>query len=146
MNQEIIAKAIEIIAANTVKNGTYNGEICTLTLLDEHGYPTASVITPAKSDGLNWLAFGTLLNDNRAKRAKNCSRACVSFSTCEYAINLVGDIEVITEQKIKSEMWYDGLAYHFPNGETDENYCVLKFTTKRYKLFIDGEDIASTIL
>ena len=142
MSQEIINKTTEIIAANTVKNGIFNGEICTLTLIDEEGYPTASVITPAKSDGLNWLAFGTLLNDNRAKRAKNCNRASVSFNTTEYCVNLVGDIEVITDQAVKSEMWYDGLAYHFPGGATDPNYCVLKFTTKRYKLFIDGEDAA----
>ena len=145
MSQEIIKKAADIIAANTVKNKTFNGEICTLTLIDGEGYPTASVITPAKSDGLNWLAFGTLLNDNRAKRAKNCSRASVSFNTTEYCVNLVGDIEVITDPQIKSEMWYDGLSFHFPSGETDPNYCVLKFTTRRYKLFIEGEDVAGRI-
>ena len=142
MSQEIINKAAKIIAANTVKNGTFNGEICTLTLIDEDSYPTASVITPAKSDGLNWLTFGTLLNDNRAKRAKNCNRASVSWGTAEYCVNLVGDIEVITDQQVKSEMWYDGLAHHFPDGETDLNYCVLKFTTRRYKLFVDWQDVA----
>ena len=34
MSQETIKKAADIIAANTVKNKTFNGEICTLTLID----------------------------------------------------------------------------------------------------------------
>jgi len=145
MNQEIIKKAAEIIAANTVKNKTFNNEICYLSLIDEDGYPTTSVITPAKSDELKTVWLCTMLDSNHARRIANCSRASVSFTSAEYCVNLVGDIEVITDAAVKQEMWYDRLAYHFPCGETDPNYCVLKFTTKRYKLFIDGEDVAGRI-
>jgi len=145
MSEQIVKKATAIIAENTVKNGMFNDEICTLALIDEDGYPTASVITPAKSDGLRWLTLCTILGENRARRAKNCGRASVSFNSPEYCINLVGDIEVITDPAVKSEMWYDGLAYHFPGGETDPNYCVLKFNTKRYKLFIGGEEAEGVI-
>jgi general stress protein 26 len=139
---EIINKAAQIIAANTVKNKTYNNEICNLALIDENGYPTTSVITPTKSDGLKTVWLCTMLDSNHARRIGRCSHASVSFTSAEYCVNLVGDVEVITDPAVKSEMWYDGLAYHFPDGETDPNYCVLKFTTKRYKLFIDGEDVA----
>ena len=145
MNQEIIKRAGEIIAANTVKNGTYNNEICNLSLIDEDGYPTTSVITPAKSDGLKAVYLCTGLESNHARRIAKNMRASMSFTSTEYCVNLVGDIEVITDAAVKSEMWYDGLAYHFPGGDTDPNYCVLKFTTKRYKLFIDGEDVAGRI-
>ena len=141
MNQNIINKAIDIIKNNTVQNGEFKGEMCVLSLIDEAGFPTASVITPSKSEGLNWVTFGTGLESNKVSRIKKCSRASVSFNSTEYCVNLVGDIEIITEKEVKSEMWYDGLTYHFPGGETDPNYCVLKFTTKRYQLFIDGEDV-----
>ena len=144
MNTKIIVMANEIIEKNTVKNGTFNGEICVISLIDENGYPTASVITPSKSDGIHWLTFCTMLNDNRAKRSLANKRASVCFSGSEYCINLVGDIEVITSTDVKEEMWYDGLAYHF-SGTDDPNYCVLKFSTKRYKLFINGEDVAGII-
>jgi general stress protein 26 len=86
-----------------------------------------------------------MLDSNHARRIAKCRKASVSFTSSEYCVNLVGDIEVITDPAAKSEMWYDGLAYHFPDGETDPNYCVLEFTTKRYKLFIDGEDVAGVI-
>jgi len=144
MNKDSIAKAAEIIKQNTVHGGEAKFGICTLSLIDEDGYPTASVLTPSKADGINWITLGTMLDDNRAKRAARCNRASISFGTQEYCINLVGEVEIITAENIKQEMWYDGLGHHF-TGPNDPNYCVLKFITKRYKLFIDFEDVAGTL-
>jgi len=144
MNQDILTKANEIVAKNSVMGGEFKGQICTLSLIDEDGFPTASVLTPSKSDGVKWLTLCTLLDENRAKRAAKCGRASVSFGSTEYCVNLVGEIEVITSPEAKQDMWYDGLSYHC-TGPDDPNYCVLKFTTKRYKLFIDGEEIEGTI-
>ena len=144
MNQDIIAKASKIIEKNSVQSGDYQGQICTLSLIDAEGFPTTAVMTPSKADGINWLTFGTLLDGNRAKRVAACNRASVCFGTEEYCINLVGEIEIITLPNVKQEMWYDGLAFHF-TGPDDPNYCVLKFTTKRYKLFVDGEDVSGII-
>lgn len=144
MNQNAIDKAAEIVKENSVHGGAAGFGICTLSLIDEKGYPTASIVTPAKSDGISWLTFGTMLDQNRAKRAVSCNRASVCFGTAEYCINLVGEIEIITSEDVKREMWYDGLGQHF-TGFDDPNYCVLKFTTKRYKLFLDYENIEGTV-
>ncbi|MDR2598946.1 MAG: general stress protein [Oscillospiraceae bacterium] len=141
---KIIEKAIEIVNKNTVQNGTYKGESCVICLIDEEGFPTASVITPSKSEGLLWITFGTIFTDNRAKRSIANNHACVCFCSNEYCVNLVGEIEVITDNDVKNTMWYDGLSYHF-TGPSDPNYCVLRFNTKRYKLFIDGEDASGTL-
>jgi len=144
MKQNSITKAIEIIQKNSVQGGEFSGQHCVLSLIDTEGFPTASVITPSMSDGINWLTFGTFLDGNRAKRAANCNRASICFTSDEYCVNLVGEIEVITSADVKCEMWYDGLSFHV-TGVDDPNYCVLKFTTKRYKLFIDGEDIEGIV-
>ena len=140
MDHEVIAKASEIIASNSVMGGGYTGQICTLALIDEDGFPSASVLTPSRSSGIEWLTLCTLLDENRAKRAASCNRASVCFGTDEYCVNLVGEIEVITSPQVKHEMWYDGLSQHC-TGSDDPNYCVLKFTTKRYKIFISGEEV-----
>jgi general stress protein 26 len=139
MNQELINQANKIVKENSVEGGDFTGQNCTLTLIDDEGYPTTCVITPSKSDGINWIIFCTLLDGNRAKRALNNSRASVCFGTAEHCVNLVGDIEVITSQDVKDEMWYDALNHHF-NGQNDPNYCVLKFTAKRCKLFIGFQE------
>lgn len=97
-----------------MKNGTFNNEICNLSLIDEDGYPTTSVITPAKSEGLKTVYLCTGLDSNHAQRIARCPNASVSFTTTEYCVNLVGDIEIITDPAVKIEMLYDGLEHHFP--------------------------------
>jgi len=144
MNQDVIAKAAKIVKENSVHGGEAGFGICTLSLIDEEGFPTASIITPSKSDGIHWITFGTMLDANRAKRIANEGRASVCFGTAEHCVNLVGEMEIITSEDVKREMWYDGLGHHF-TGPEDPNYCVLKFTTKRYKLFLDYQEVAGVL-
>lgn len=144
MKEEILTRVAEIIKGNSAHGCEAGFGICTLSLIDEEGFPTASIVTPSKSEGISWITFGTMLNEDRAKRSAKCSRASVCFGTSEYCINLVGEIEVITSEDAKQEMWYDGLSHYF-TGPDDPNYCVLKFTTKRYKFFMDAEDVAGSL-
>ncbi|MCL2203498.1 MAG: general stress protein [Defluviitaleaceae bacterium] len=146
MSQEIIAKAGKVVTRNTVEDGKYTGGISVLSLIDLEGFPTASVLSPSKSDGINWMTFCTNINANGAKRIAKCKRASVCFATVEYCINLVGEVEIITTPEVKAEMWYDGLSHHF-TGADDPSYCVFKFTTKRYKILFTetGEEAEGTI-
>jgi len=144
LNSGIIAKANEIVTKNSVVGGQYTGQICTLALIDEDGFPTASVLAPSRSSGIEWLTLCTLLTGNSAKRSASCNRASVSFGSTEHCVNLVGEIEVLTSPEVKREMWYDGLSHHC-TGPDDPNYCVLRFKTKRYKLLIDGEEVTGTL-
>ena len=127
MSNSLIEKAAKIIK---------DERDCVLTLIDKDGHPSSSVITVSKSDGIKWLTFCTGLGCNKTQRIENCSRAAVCFGPHEFSVSLSGDIEIITDPEVKKEMWYDGLEGHF-TGADDPNYCVLKFTTKRYSLFID---------
>ena len=145
MNKEIIKKAESIVASQTVKNGKFNGEFCSLVLLDDNGYPTASVLTAAASEGIKHVYFATGTDSNKYKRAKTSSKASVHYGTSEHSVTLVGDIKILTDKQTKEKLWYDGLTEHFPQGPTDSNYGVLKFTTKRYMLFIDWIETAGVI-
>ena len=135
-----IEKVAAIVAAQTVKNGTFAGEFCSLVLIDHEGYPTASVLTAAKSEGIKYLWFGVIADGNKAKRAKANPKASVHFGTDLHSVTLVGTAEILTDEAIKKTIWYDGLAAHFPQGATDPNYVVLKFRTKRWNAFVDWED------
>jgi len=144
MSQAILAKAAAIVEENSVQGGEFRGQICVISLIDSEGFPTASVVTPSKSEGIYWLTFCVDLDGSKAKRIANCNRASVCFGTTEHSINLVGEAEVITSADVKREMWYDGLSFHF-TGPDDPNYFVLKFTTKRYKFFVDGEEVEGAV-
>ncbi len=145
MSKEIIEKAIRLIARQTVHQATPDSELfCTLALIDEASYPTVSTITAAKAEGLNWLAFCTGLASNKAHRIQKCGRAAVCFNGPEYSITLVGDIEISTDLAVKKEMWYEALGQHF-SGPEDSCYCVLLFKTKRYKLFVDWQEVCGNL-
>jgi len=138
MNDEIIIKAGEIIAS------TRN---CVLALIDEDGYPTAATITPSKTEGIKTIFIGNNINSNWAKRAKKCGRASICYSTDnpECNITLVGTIEIITDDiELKKEMWSDWMPQYY-SGPDDPIYCVLRFTTRRYSLYADGEQARGTI-
>jgi general stress protein 26 len=135
MDQEIVEKAVEIISTK--------GRDCVLALIDLDGYPTASAVTVLKNDGIKWLTFCTVLGNNKTKRIDKCNRASVCFMDSSlldpvYNITLVGKIEVLTDPEIKKEMWTAGIGMEDQwTGPEDKSYCVLKFTTERYRLFID---------
>lgn len=139
MNKNIISKAVEIVEQNTGE-GTY----CELALIDLEGYPTVSTITASKAYGINWLTFCTGVGSDKANRIAKCNRASVCFNSDEYNITLVGTIDIITEQDVKKEMWYDGLTNHF-SGHQDPNYCVLRFKTERYNLLVDWKEVKGKI-
>ncbi|GHU41833.1 hypothetical protein FACS1894190_10390 [Spirochaetia bacterium] len=128
MEQKIIERAAEIVSATRLN--------CVLALIDLDGYPSATTKTVSKADGIKWMTFCT--GNNKIKMINQCDHASVCFTSSDplYNITLVGKIEVITDLEIKKEMWYNGMENHF-NGPEDPNYCVLKFTTERYNLFVD---------
>jgi len=136
MNEEIIARAGEIIAKKT---GGGNEGYCVLALIDKDGYPTASTISASKAEGINRITFCTGLGSNKADRIKQCSHASVCINAIDHNITLVGTIEILTDPDIKKEMWYKGLEENF-DGPEDPNYCVLLFKTNRYNLFVDWNE------
>lgn len=139
MNQEVVARAGEIVEKNT-RGASY----CVLTLIDLDGYPTSSTITASKADGINWMTFCTGMGGTRTNRINKCNRASICFNAPDYNITLVGTIEILTDMDVKREMWYDGLANHF-SGPEDPNYCVLRFKTQRYNLLVDWKEAVGTI-
>lgn len=140
MNSKIVNKAIDIIREKSVGG---NKGYCTLALIGPDGYPTTTTISISKAEGLNWLTFCTGLGA-KDERINHCNKASVCLNSEEYHISLVGTIEIITDPEVKKEMWYEGLSNHF-TGFDDPAYCVLKFTTERYTLFVDYQTEKGTI-
>ena len=120
---------------------------CILSLIDSEGYPTAARITPTKTEGIQWVSIGNNIDSNWAQRSKNCNRAsiCYSSENPECNITLVGTIEVITTNlTLKKEMWSDWMAQYY-TGPEDPKFCVLRFETKRYSIFLGGEQVRGTL-
>jgi len=143
MNEQTIAKASEIIAAKTDYVGGGMEGYAVLSLIDENGYPSASALTIAKADGINWLTFATSPNSNKAKRISKCKKASICIASPKYNITLVGTIEEVTNPECKKASWCDVMndGSHW-SGSDDPNFYVICFNTERYNIFIiDGEEM-----
>ena len=136
MNKEAIVRADEVIMSKTDYVGGGMEGYAALSLIDEDGYPSTSTLTISKADGIKWLTFLTGLDSNKAKRIAKCDRASVCVNSAQYNISLVGTVEVLTDPATKKEMWQEPLGHMF-SGPDDPQYCVIKFTTKRYSIFFD---------
>ncbi|MCL2169764.1 MAG: pyridoxamine 5'-phosphate oxidase family protein [Defluviitaleaceae bacterium] len=141
MNQEAIKKAAAVIAAKSNYVGGGMEGYAVLALIDEDGYPSASALTIAKSDGINWLSFATSPDSNKAKRIAKSNKASVCIASAEYNITLVGTIEIITDSETKKGMWFEPMS-HMWSGYDDPNFFAIHFNTERYNIFfVDGENV-----
>lgn len=147
MSMDLLRKAEEIVNKSTIHTigDSECGADWVMSLIDEEGYPSASMITAARADGFNWIAFCTGLGWNKPNRVKKDPRTCIylfdkeSFS----GISLVGKTEVITDYDLNKQLWYDALGDFF-KSPADERLCVLMFKPVKYNIFIDGSTICGT--
>lgn len=144
---EKLRRAEQIINRSAMLSAEHSecGVDWVMSLIDEEGYPSASMITAARADGFHWIAFCTGVGWNKPNRAEKDPRACVYLfdqpSFC--GISLVGKIEVITDYEWKKRAWYDELGGSF-ESPADERLCVLLFKPEKYNIFMDGSTIYGT--
>lgn len=140
--ENILARAAEIIAQRTVRQDA--DSYGTLITIDTDGSPVPTTITPSRSEGIRWITFCTGRGAPSSVRLGKNNRAAVCLNSSTYSISLTGTAEVCTDPQICREMWYEGLSNHF-SGPDDPNFCVIRFTTQRYSLFIDWEGLRGEI-
>jgi len=147
MSQEIVARAGEIINSKAGYKDEFGMEgYATIAVMDEFGYPTASTYVIFTANGINWLTFATGSDRDIVKRINKNNRASVCINSTEYNITLVGTFEIINDPEIKREMWIPNSAMnnHW-SGPEDPQFCVLRFTTERYNLFVDYKQAKGTL-
>jgi len=107
-----------------------------LGVIDESGYPSVSAISPIKTENILEVYFSTNIGSNKEKRLRNNNRASVCFHAGDNNVTLVGETEIITDQETKSRFWLPWFKDIYTGGETDPDYIIVKFTTKRVSLWI----------
>ena len=130
MNTNIFEKATEIIKAC---DAAYLG------VIDESGFPSVSTVSTIKTENIFEIFFSTNIGSNKEKRLRQNNRASICFHSGGDNITLVGDVEICTDQATKSNYWLDWFKDHYAGGETDPNYIIAKFTTKRMSFWVGGE-------
>jgi len=130
MNVKMFEKANEILkkSANVF-----------LGVIDENGYPVVMSMSLINPESISEIFLSTTLDSNKSKSLQNNNKASICYNTSSDNITLVGEAEILTDQESKSKCWQNWFIEVYQGGETDPNYCIIKFTTQRASLYIDDE-------
>jgi len=126
MSKETIEKMIDGIGVSIISS------------VDESGFPnTKAMLPPRKRNGITEFYFTTNTSSIRVKQYELNDKACVYFFDKRFfrGIMFIGKMEVLHDQKIKDMIWQDGDTMYYPLGVTDPDYCVLKFSAKRMRIY-----------
>lgn len=127
----------------TMSNGTIeklieNTGVSIISSVDEFGFPnTKAMLPPRKREGIKNFYFTTNTSSMRVKQYNTNNKACVYFFDKRFfrGVMLMGKMEVLTDQGTKEMIWQDGDTVYYPLGVTDPDYCVLKFTAGKMRIY-----------
>src|SRR5208337_4500282 len=113
-------------------------DVSIISSLDESGFPnTKAMLLPRKREGIKEFFFTTNTSSMRVRQYLGNNKACIYFFDKQSfrGIMLVGTMEVLTDQITKDMIWQDGDTMYYPLGVTDPDYCVLKFSAARMRIY-----------
>jgi len=114
--------------------------------VDDNGFPAAKAMSIIKSEGAHTLWFSTNVSSTRTAQFLKNSKACVYFMDIAaiHGLSLTGEMTVITDDKTKAEFWFEGAEMYYPQGRTDPDYCIYKFTAEKGRYYHNLESISFT--
>lgn len=109
-----------------------------LASINKEGYPRPVPMSKIAAEDFTtiWMSTGT--NSLKTIDFLSNPKAGLCFRDKGDSVALMGEVEVVTDEKHKQEYWQDWFIHHFPGGPTDPNYVLLKFTANHATYWIEG--------
>ena len=99
--------------------------------IDAEGFPNIkAMLQPRKREGIKVIYLSTNTSSMRVAQYQKNNRASIYFCDTRFfrGVMLRGTMEVLTDAASKEMIWQEGDTTYYPEGVTDPDYCVLKFT------------------
>lgn len=117
----------------TIGNLIDKQSIAIISSVDSEGFPnTKAMLPPRKREGIKSFWFTTNTSSMRTAQYHSNPNACIYFYDKRFfrGVMLKGTMEVLEDAKSKEMIWREGDTMYYPQGVTDSDYCVLKFTAQ----------------
>ena len=125
-------------AEQTVGNLIDKQGVSFISSVDTDGFPnTKAMLPPRKREGIKVFYFTTNTSSMRVSQFMANPNACIYFCDRRFfrGVMLVGAVEILHDSKSKEMIWRDGDTMYYSKGVTDPDYCVLKFTAHRGRIY-----------
>lgn len=126
------------MALETIEKLIDGISVSIISSVDEEGFPnTKAMLPPRKREGIKTFYFTTNTSSMRVKQYRNNDKASVYFFDKRFfrGIMFTGKMSVLTDQESKDMIWRNGDEMYYPLGVTDPDYCVLRFTAEKMRIY-----------
>ena len=106
--------------------------------VDEEGCPNLkAMLKPREQEGLKVFYFTTNTSSLRVRQYLQNPKASIYFYDARFfrGVMFRGEMEVLQDPETKERIWREGDSMYYPLGVTDPDYCVLRFTAKKGRLY-----------
>ena len=132
-------------AEKTIGNLIDKQGVAFISSVDGEGFPnTKAMLPPRGREGIKVFYFTSNTSSMRAAHYRANPQACIYFCDRRFfrGVMLKGTMEVLEDAEHKEIIWREGDTMYYPQGVTDPDYCVLRFTAQqgRYYTNFSSED------
>ena len=129
----------------TIGNLIDRQSVAFISSVNSEGFPnTKAMLAPREREGIKTFYFTTNTSSMRAAQYRTNPKACIYFCDQRFfrGVMLTGSMEVLEDAEYKERIWREGDTQYYPQGVTDPDYCVLRFTAQagRYYTNFNSED------
>jgi general stress protein 26 len=106
--------------------------------VDEDGFPNLKAMyKPRENEGLKVFYFTTNTASMRVKHYLKNPKASIYFFDSRFfkGLMLKGMMDVLLDQPTRDRIWRDGDEMYYALGVTNPDYCVLKFTANKARMY-----------
>ncbi len=120
-------------------------KVAFIASVDAEGFPNMkAMLAPRKREGIRVFYFTTNTSSRRVAQYREDPKASIYFCDQRFfrGVMLKGRMEVLEDVASKELIWLEGDTMYYPQGVTDPDYCVLRFTAEsgRYYSNFKSED------
>ncbi|MDE6139866.1 MAG: pyridoxamine 5'-phosphate oxidase family protein [Alistipes sp.] len=111
----------------------------TLVSVNAAGFPRPVPVSKGYTVGCSevWIATGA--DSVKAADFRANPKAGLCYSYLGDSVALRGTVEIVTDDRVRAEMWRDWHIDHFPGGAADPNYLLVRFVGTEATMWINGE-------
>lgn len=109
-----------------------------LSYLNAEGFPTTrAMLAPREREGIRVFYLTTNTSSRKAAAFRENPKASLYFADTRFyrGVSLGGMVDILENPEAKARVWREGDEMYYPQGVTDPDYCVLKFTAEKGRYY-----------
>lgn len=122
----------------TIGNLIDKQKVSFIASISEDGFPNMkAMLAPRKREGIKVFYFTTNTSSVRVTQYRKNYNASIYFYDKRFfrGVMLIGKMEVLEDASSKELIWQEGDTKYYPEGVTDPDYCVLRFTAHKGRYY-----------